>query len=664
MAKPALTRAVKLYGTDVPDGKRRMLEAGPITAMLDNGALRYIKYRGVEVLRGIAYLIRDKNWGTYAAAIESLKVRQGTDGFTVSYTATASDRTQGIRYAARIEAKADGTVLFQATATPLADFLTNRTGFVILHPLVGVVGEPVEIVHTDGKQRKSRFPKIISPGQPVFDIRALTHTVMPGVTAEVLMEGNKFEMEDHRNWMDASYKTYVCSLLDPWPYTLPKGESFTQSVTLTIAGKPAARKAAKSGGTVTVEMGGAKGRIPAIGTGVPMAEAQAALEKAELIAAMKPVYLICQIDGREPGQAEAAAAFRELRERTGIESRLEIILPAKASAEEEVRAIAGELRAADYKPDAIVITQMHDLKSFQPNAPRPLGPSYAEMAAAVRAAFPDVPLGGGMLSFFTELNRKPPPAGVFDFITHAVCPIVHAADDLSVMETLESLPSILASTRNMIGKTPYHLGPSSIPCRDNPYGAAVAANPGNARVCLADMDPRQRGLFAAAWNIGLLAAAAQGGIDSIALGSVTGPQGSIYRKSDYRQPWFDGGTAAVYPAYHVLAGLAPAGGHKRVEVISTASSAIAALAHQSRAGKELWLANLTSEPRKVKVTGFDRQALLHRLSDGNFQTIAMKPDYLSSAGEMLKKVSTIELGPYGIVRLRTDDLPQRRPPIR
>ena len=43
----------------------------------------------------------------------------------------------------------------------------------------------------------------------------------------VLMQGNKFEMEDHRNWMDASYKTYVCSLLDPWPYTLEKGKNFS-----------------------------------------------------------------------------------------------------------------------------------------------------------------------------------------------------------------------------------------------------------------------------------------------------------------------------------------------------------------------------------------------------------------------------------------------------
>jgi hypothetical protein len=38
--------------------------------------------------------------------------------------------------------------------------------------------------------------------------------------------------------MDASYKTYVCSLLDPWPYTLEEGKSFGQSVTLTVSGKP------------------------------------------------------------------------------------------------------------------------------------------------------------------------------------------------------------------------------------------------------------------------------------------------------------------------------------------------------------------------------------------------------------------------------------------
>ena len=651
MAKTRASRAIKLYGTEVPDAKRRILKAGPITAMLDNGALRYIRFNGAEVLRGIAYLVRDKNWGTYAPVITDLKVRQSKSGFTVSYAATCRDKEQGISYRAEIEAKASGTLSFSATATPLGDFLTNRTGFVVLHPLEGVVGAPVEIVHTDGKKEKSRFPKFISPGQPVFEIRSLKHTVSPGVTATVLMEGNKFEMEDHRNWMDASYKTYVCSLLDPWPYTLKKGESFRQSITVTVEGKAQGKAARSAGGAVRVDVGGARGRMPAIGVGVPMLEARAALASAGLISSARPSHLVCQIDGREEGHAEAAAAFRALKEKTGIPLTLEIVLPAKEAADKEMSRIAAAVGKGGLKPDAVVVTQTHDLKSFQPNTPRPWGPGYEDMAKAARAAFPGTPLGGGMLSFFTELNRKRPPQGVFDFITHTVCPIVHAADDLSVMETLESLPSIIASTRAMIGKSPYQWGPSSIPCRDNPYGAAVAANPGNGRVCLSDMDPRQRGLFAAAWNVGLVAAAARGGLDAIALGAVTGPQGAIYRKAKYKQPWFDGGGAAVYPNYHVLAGLAAASGAKRLDVACSAPSSVAVLGYRSKAAPVLWLANLTAEPQAVKIGGFSGKASLHMIDVANFEKAARTTELLAGAGTALKKVAGLELGPYAVARI-------------
>ena len=53
-------------------------------------------------------------------------------------------------------------------------------------------------------------------------------------------------------------------------------------------------------------------------------------------------------------------------------------------------------------------------------------------------------VGGGMLSYFTELNRKRPPVDGIDYVTHTTCPIVHAADDISVMETLEALPYVVA----------------------------------------------------------------------------------------------------------------------------------------------------------------------------------------------------------------------------
>ena len=36
--------------------------------------VRYIKLGDVEVLRAIAFLVRDENWGTYAPAIANLKM--------------------------------------------------------------------------------------------------------------------------------------------------------------------------------------------------------------------------------------------------------------------------------------------------------------------------------------------------------------------------------------------------------------------------------------------------------------------------------------------------------------------------------------------------------------------------------------------------------------
>jgi hypothetical protein len=637
MTKTKANRAVKLFGTEEPVGKQRVLTSGDVSAVLDNGGLRYIHYHGVEVLRAIAFLVRDKNWGTYGATISNLKVKQSKSGFTVSYHAICKDADQEIKYDANIEAR-DGKVVFTATGLPTTNFLTNRTGFVILHPLDGIVGKPVAVGHTDGKKEKRAFPKIISPGQPIFEIRSLKHTVMPGVTATVLMEGNKFEMEDHRNWMDASYKTYVCSLLDPWPYTLEKGKAFEQSVTLMLDGKAKQITRASKDAAVAITLGKAKGKMPSIGAGVPMSEAKAALANAELIGGLKLSDLVCQIDGREGGQVEAARAFAELSKSIAVPVKLEIVLPAKAPAEREVTEIAHAMREGGLKPASIVVTQIHDLKSFQPNTPRPWGPTYEEMAKAVRASFPGLPVGGGMLSYFTELNRKPVPSGVFDFVTHTICPIVHAADDISVMETLEALPWIFASARAMIGKTPYHIGPSGIPCRDNPYGAAVASNPNNGRVCLSDRDPRQGGLFAAAWNVGLVAAAVRNKVDAIALGSVTGAQGAIAQNG-------------VHPVYHFLRGLGPASGVKHIDTSNTASTKVAALAHQSKSGPVLWLANLTADKQMVKVKGFSGNATLCLLDEKSFNSLTDDADYLSKKGTMLKKVSSVELGAYAVARI-------------
>ena len=87
----------------------------------------------------------------------------------------------------------------------------------------------------------------------------------------------------------------------------------------------------------------------------------------------------------------------------------------------------------------------------------------------------------------------------------------------------------------------------------------------------------------------------------------------IYRRTNYAQPYFDDvGDAAVYPLYHVIAGLASASGGKLVAAKSAAPGKVAALAYRGKAGPVLWLANLTGESQAAKVSGFNGGAAAAR----------------------------------------------------
>lgn len=645
-------RAIKLFGTEVPEPKTRTLTAGPISVVLDNGALRYIKLGETEVLRAIAFLVRDENWGTFNPEISNLKVKQGKTGFSVSYDARCADAKRALAYRAEITCDAsDGELLFAAVAVPESDFLTNRTGFIVLHPLTGIAGCPVEVEHVDGRKVKDKFPAIVNPIQPFLDIRSLRHKVAPGIFATCRMEGDTFEMEDHRNWTDASFKTYVRPLALPWPYTLQRGIEFRQSVRLSFSGKLPRPKAAGKAKPVDVALGRAGGPMPAIGIGIPAAEAEHALVNAALIKQAAPRHLICEADGREPALPTTLMTYQRLARATRADVTLEIILPGRQAPAAELAPIAQAATRAGLVPAAIAVSPAIDLKGVLPGSKGPDGPTLEEIYKAARVAFPGVKLGGGTFSFFTEFNRKRPPAALLDFVTHTTCPIVHAADDVSVMETLEALPYVIQSVRALSGGKGYWVGPSSIAARRNPYGAATADNSGNNRICLADMDPRQRGLYGAAWNLAYAAAFAAGGLNAVTLGAATGPAGMIYRKLGFPQPHFDdAGGAPVFPVYHVIAGLAAASGSRMIGTKSTAPGKVAALAYRAHEGPVLWLANLTGAEQRVKVTGFNGKAMLHMLDEASF-VAATDAGFLDRGGKALKKVGALALTPYAVARL-------------
>ena len=621
-------RSFKLFGTDEPVPQRRLLTAGPVTATLENGQLRWIRIGEVEAIRSISFTVRDRNWSTPVPEITNLKIDESGGGFEVEVNALCRTIDGNLAWHAEFTGTPDGTIRCVGTAKTDKDFLTCRTGFVILHPLSGVVGNRMKIEHVDGSTEQSTIPEQILSDQPFLLVRAMTHEPMPGVTAQIRMEGDSWETEDHRNWTDASFKTYCRPLLLPYPYTIPAGGEVKHTVTLTFSGRlPAAP--AKSGGAVTVKLGREAGRMPRIGLSVLPEDAARALSAAELVRQAAPQHLNCRIDLRARDWERQIAPYRDLSAKSGAETVLEVIVPGEGAPDAELQPVAAALGKAGLKPAAIVVTPAADLKSYPPGTPSPDNvPSWTDIAGAARRHFPGVRIGGGMLSNFTELNRKRPPKGVFDFVTHATSAVVHAADDRSVMETLESIGHIIRATKGIIGDSAYRIGPSHVGNSFNPYGANYTENPENRRVTMARVEPRHRGLFGAAWHLGYISQAAQGGLEAVTLASPVGEFGIAHAKLAHPQPWFDtAADAKVYPVFHVIRGLCAAAGSPHVEAQSGDTERLRCVAWRQAKSLHLWLANLRDEALNVTLDGFPRAGTLGSLDEESFAAAVKDPAF-------------------------------------
>jgi hypothetical protein len=639
------SRPVRLFGTDEPVAEPIMLRAGPLSAELEDGNLRYIRFNGREMLRAIAYIVRDKNWGTDRPQIENLQVLQDSATFSVTYAAVAGGAGQQLRYRARIEGRADGSLSFEADGEPVTRFVTNRTGFVVLHPISGVAGEPCRIEHVDGRVVDAQFPALVDPVQPMMDLRALSHGFAPGLRVTCRMEGDTFEMEDQRNWCDASFKTYVRPLALPWPYVLEPGVPVRQRVQLTVTGSAAGQTTVSRPCLATPIV---LGTVPTLGIGLEPALARATLTAAATLKTARPDHVICFHDPGLGHSEESLGHQLEAARALGAEAWLEAVVRQVDGFADEIQQLGALAHSLGAPFRTVLLSPASDLKSTLPGTEWPPCPPAEALYRAARAAFPGVHLGGGMFSFFTELNRKRPPAALLDLVTFTTSALVHAADDRSVTEGLEALPSLARSTKSFIGGKPYHVGPSAIGMRMNPYAAAPTDNPNNIRQAMNRMDPRQRGLIGAAFALGYFANFAREGAQSISLGGAVGEFGHIHAPLSYAQPWYDEHPGSLYPSFHVFRGLCALKQHRLVDASSSIPRDLQAIGAEGRSSRELWLANLTGAPLDVAL--WDEVAgAISVLDEDNFESAAADPAYMDRTQAF--RSASLVLKPYAVVRL-------------
>lgn len=643
MSESNLEHRIFQTGTTELAGSGKLASAGPIKAIIEAGALRAISMGDLELIRQIDFPVRDQNWASLSPKVVFETLEETEEGFRYEYHFEVGDGALICRIV--YSASSDGSLKAEGEAEARQDFTTNRTGFTVLHPINGFAGQPVQLRRVGGRTETLVMPEHISPDQPMKDIAGLVFD-LDGTKLDIAFDGETFEMEDQRNWSDASYKTYCRPLVEPFAYQIKAGSKLQQAITVTVSGEPKALTSAKCG-TFRIS--------PALNEPLPellLAGDEGWLPDGSALPSLADSGLKTLLLRVTPANAATLLVkAKSVIEVLSGDLDLEIVLDDGLPAEPQLQTLAALCAECELSPRHVIALPAAYLVSYQPTSVWPTGLSPADAVAAAREAFPQACIGAGMLTNFTEFNRCRPDQLVSDYITHCNTATVHAADDASVMQTLETLPHIFKSAHAIGEDRSYRLGLIAIGMRTNPYGAAISDNATQDRLTMATWDPRARALFGAAFAVGVLASTAGQGVAALALASPAGPFGVLSSDAKVKRPWYDDHVdATLHPIFHVLkalsgskwrhallglprpfAGVAVSTDDQVMVVIANVTDGMATL--NLPTGGKTALLDATSFPDAMRDVGWLQRALT-RCSDktarlGAYACLFWQPDSLS-----------------------------------
>jgi len=216
---------------------------GKFETFLREGELLYFQHQGVELIRRIYVAVRDQNWGTVPNQVEHIHLHTQPHSFSTTFQVRNQADEIDFQWQGSISGESTephrGKLIFTMEGEALSDFYKNRIGICVLLPahLAGTRVRCTKHPQFGGYIEKGRLPERISPHQPFLDFSSLEIDVAPSTTLSLTFEGDIFEMEDQRNWSDASFKIYSTPLRYPFPVLLRRGEKVKQKVTLTFETK-------------------------------------------------------------------------------------------------------------------------------------------------------------------------------------------------------------------------------------------------------------------------------------------------------------------------------------------------------------------------------------------------------------------------------------------
>jgi hypothetical protein len=644
-----LPKTILYYGSREAAPQPLELRAGPLTMIFEPNTafLRRLRVGDHEVVRAIYAAVRDHNWGTVPPQVTNLKAEINKESFHLSFEVLCRQKEVDYFWKGTVAGESSGRITYTFDGTARSNFLRNRIGICVLHPITECAGRACRVEHVDGSEEQGVFPRHISAHQPFEEIRALSYEVAAtGIRAQLRFAGDIFEMEDQRNWTDASFKTYCTPLRLPLPAAVKIGDVVQQSVTLSLEGEARpilpvlqGRSAQFSISTTPVMP------LPPIGLcvtrhGQPLTERQ--LERLMLF---RLTHLRVDLKLSSPRYPEALE--RAADEARKLNCGLHIGLTLSDNAEAELRGLAEEMRRI--QPRVLLWLVFHEAEEVTSD-------KWIRLAQPIlHACAPNVLLASGTKLFFTEVNRLRPPPGALPTLTcYSNNPQVHAFDNTTMVENLGGMVSN-AEDAKQFSPRPVVISPITLRIRCD---AEQAAPSESIKSLPSDVDPRQMSLFGAGWTLGSIGRlAATGNVHSLTYFETTGWRGIMETEAGSPLPeQFPSIANAVFPVYHVLADIGEFRGRQIYPTHSSHPLQTEGLTlFDDRKSRRILVANLIGETQEVKIKTGTCQAKVRYLDETNAESAMHEPEtFRAQAGELKQSVASkieLKLLPYAIARI-------------
>lgn len=577
-------------GTDVWTGRR--VRFGDLSGRLGPGPqLADVRVSGRVMLDAVELTLRATDWSTPPLELVATDITENADESRVSSSWRGVGEWADVTAFFTLVGGQRTDLVATAVISTTGQHLVQRAGLCLLHPLE-LLGTRF-LLSTADSDWECEFTETVSPVPPYPDFVGLSLPVGRSGRLRLDFGNTAMEMEDHRNWTDAGWKSYHPPLGSVEASTpLTPGHPRRQQISL--AARPDTRVRTETTPPHVVVGLPDGSRVPPIGTSVSACADPVPTydDRAFLSTALQHLHVELA-DG-----TAAISRFRAARRQAQTLGR-----PLRLTLGTTVDRLPGWISELAEVPGLIEALCLVDATGLS---------SSPELISTARKLLErnrlDVQLGGGTRGYLADLSCPESIVSDIDYVQFSVSGQVHHVDPERVMGTTRTHPTVLSAARRRTPGRPIAVGPITIEQRMSMHRDPLSYAPYSGPWPTGDLVGTS---FSAAWCLAAVAGLRDAAV--LTMFDLTDGAGLVDR-------------GEVSPAGAVLAELALHTGTPTRSCTVSAPRQVSALALAGDAGGRLYLANRRPEPVDVAVEW-----------DG--------------------ATSTVELRPYAVVSLSRDGVP-------